>query len=191
MRKALVTLAAVIGLATPVAAVTAAQASTPGCSATAYCGSQQLNPADRNPLMMAVTNHPGIGSKVVVKLASAANASEDFLQYNPPVTSDNAKVFAWAPNGIRATGKGYRGGLCVTVSSDTVRAPIVLQPCTNARAQQFVAMQGPAGNFYWVAKTGGYVITDPDGGPAGTQLQARNYWAGPNQLWTFIAAPVS
>ena len=170
-------------------ASTAASASTPGCSATAFCGSQQVTPQDRNDLMMAVTNRPGIGTRVVVKLASAANPSEDFLQYNPPVTSDNAKVFKYAPNGLTYTGRGFRGGLCATVSSDAVRALVVLEPCTNARSQQFVAQQDGDGNYYWVARLGGFVLTDPNGGPAGTQLQTRNYWDGPNQLWLYVAAP--
>ena len=74
------------------------------------------------------------------------------------------------------------------MSSDAVRAPIVLEPCTNARSQQFVAQQDADGNFYWVAKLGGYVLTDPNGQGTGTQLQARNYWDGPNQLWSFVAA---
>ena len=163
-----------------------ASASTPGCSATAYCGSQQITPVDRNSLMMAVTNHPGIGTKVLVKLASAANASEDFLQYNPPNADNNSKVFAFAPNGFRATGKGFRGGLCVTASATAVRSAVVLEPCTNATSQQWIFVPEGA-NGSWRLRDSSYVLTDPNGQGAGTGLQIRNDWTGPNQNWLYVA----
>lgn len=187
-RKLIAALAIPAAAAALTLAATSASASTPGCSATAFCGSQQLSPTDRNPLMMAVTNHPGIGTKVEVKLASAANASEDFLQYNPPNPLDNSKVFKYAPDGLTYTGKGFRGGLCVTASSGAVRSAVVLQPCTNATDQQWIATQDAAGNFAWRLRGSSYVLTDPNGGPAGTQLQVRNFWDGPNQLWAYVAA---
>lgn len=182
---------AAAALAVPLAgAVTSASASTPGCSATAYCGSQQLSPADRNPLMMAVTNHPGIGTKVEVKLASATNASEDFYQANPPNPVNNSKIFRFAPNGLTYTGKGYKAGLCVTASSTAVRSAVVLESCTNATSQQWIFTPEGA-NGSWRLRGSSYVLTDPNGGAAGTGLQIRNDWVGPNQNWTYVAAPAS
>ena len=181
---------AAAGLTSIVGDAVTASASTPGCSATAFCGSQQLTPADRNPLMMAVTNHPGIGTKVEVKLASATNASEDFYQANPPNPSNNSKIFRYAPKGVTFTGKGFKGGLCVTASSDVVRSAVVLEPCTNANDQQWIfTPEGASGS--WRLRGSSYVLTDPNGGPVGTGLQIRNDWVGPNQNWTYVAAPVS
>ena len=166
-------------------AATAANAATPGCAATTYCGSQQLTPVDRNPLMLAVTNAPGIGTPLTVKGASAANPQEDFLFTNPPNPVDNSKVFKYAPNGLAFTGKGFKGGLCVTASSGVVRAAIVLEPCTNATDQQWIAKQDANGAYYWQLRGSSYVLTDPNGGPVYTRLQLRNYWDGQNQLWTY------
>jgi hypothetical protein len=189
MRKLILTAVTAATLAAPVAAVTAAHASTPGCSATAFCGSLQITPVDRNPLMMAVTNKPGIGTRVVVKLASATNPAEDFLQYAPPNPvgpANQDKVFRFAPNGFTYTGKGFKGGLCVTASSDAVRAAVVLEPCTNATGQQWIfTPEGASGS--WRLRDSSYVLTDPNGQGAGTGLQIRNDWTGPNQNWLYVA----
>ena len=187
MRKLIAAVAIPAAAAAVTLVSTAASASTPGCSATAYCGSQQVTPQDRNTLMMSVTNRPGIGTRVVVKLASATNPQEDFLQYNPPNAENNSKVFKYAPNGFAYTGKGFRGGLCVTAPSGAVRSAVVLEPCSNAASQQWIFTPEGA-NGSWRLRGSSYVLTDPNGGPAGTGLQLRNDWVGPNQNWLYVAA---
>lgn len=189
-RKLILAAVAAVTLGGPLVAAATAQAATPGCSATAFCGSQQVQPGNRNALMMAVTNKAGIGTKVEVKLSSSTNASEDFLQYNPPNPVSNSKVFKYAPKGIAFTGKGFKGGLCATASSGAVRSAVVLEPCTNANDQQWIFTPEGA-NGSWRLRGSSYVLTDPNGGAAGTGLQLRNDWVGPNQNWTYVIAAAS
>lgn len=174
-----------------------AMASTPGCAAQVpdYCGSQQVTPQPGVNLMMAAPNKALPGAAVLVKVASGTdaapgtNSTEDFSAINPPNPVDNAKVFKYTPNGVLLTGPGFRGGLCVTASGRAVRSVVVLEPCTNATAQQWIAGMDLAGNFYWQLRGSSYVLSDPNGGPAYTMLQLRNFWDGPNQLWTAIYPP--
>lgn len=176
-----VALDSLVGSASVTAECSAATYTNAANPSGAYCGDLELV---GKGLAVSATNRPVAGAKVQVLSLAKTNGKEDLLQLHPYLGSGAVKVFAYAPHGALYTDNGrYANGLCITVSSAAVRAPLVWEGCFNNLAQKFtpVAVEG---GFHWRSNLSGYYMADPKGGPEYTQLQTRNWSSNPNQVFT-------
>jgi hypothetical protein len=166
---------AALGLALP--AAQAATAITPACGATSFCGGQTLDSPD---LALAVaTSVPATGTKVIVAVG-AADPRQDFLMVSPANPVNNDKLFRYAPSGVAS-------GYCMSEPSLDVKTLIVLRKCNGSVFQQWTPAQFDGSVNTWINNASGFALSDPNSGPAGTQLVSRRAGLGTyaGELWEF------
>lgn len=174
----------------------AAQASTPGCIANGFCGTQQHH---GDGLVVDVFHGAATVNNKLISYPNGNDRATDFINYHPSsgpgVNISAAKAFHYAPN-------GNPSGLCLSDPGPgfgTIDL-IVLRPCNNSKFQVWVPTASAVSGYYsWKnLATNQFLtsnglraqLTDVKDGTVGDP--SNNVPDGrESQLWQFVQLPAA